>query len=44
LAYFDDAERDPMPLMFENISWEDIKKYFLEEQVRLFSLLFPKKD
>ncbi len=25
LTYYEDAETDPMPYMFENISWEDIK-------------------
>ena len=25
LAYFEDAEADPMPYMFEEISWEEIK-------------------
>lgn len=25
LVYFEDAESDPMPYMFEEISWEEIK-------------------
>lgn len=25
LTYFEDAESDPMPYMFSNISWEDVK-------------------
>lgn len=31
LAYFDDAENDPMPKMFDNISWATIKKSILIE-------------
>ena len=27
LTYFDDADHDPMPIMNENIRWEDIKKH-----------------
>lgn len=27
LTYFDDAEPEPMPVMKENISWEEIKEY-----------------
>lgn len=26
LSFFDDAENDPMPIMFENISWGDVKQ------------------
>ena len=26
LSYFEDAESDPMPVMFENVSWESIKQ------------------
>lgn len=26
LTYYDDAETDPMPLMFRNISWENVKR------------------
>lgn len=26
LTYFEDAESDPMPYMFEDVAWEDVKK------------------
>ena len=26
LTYFEDAESDPMPYMFEDVTWEDVKK------------------
>lgn len=32
LTYFDDAEDEEMPYMFENISWIEIKKTILEAQ------------
>lgn len=25
LTYFDDAEQDPMPVMFDNVEWESVK-------------------
>lgn len=31
LVYFEDAEPDPMPKIFFNASWPDIKKYFRKE-------------
>lgn len=31
LTYFEDAEHQPMPFMFENISWEDIKQTIVKE-------------
>lgn len=31
LAYFDDAEKDPMPDMFANQSWKQIKEYILSK-------------
>lgn len=31
LAYFDDAENEPMPDMFVNQSWEQIKEYILSK-------------
>lgn len=30
LAYFDDAEEEPMPYMFADITWEEIKKSILK--------------
>ena len=31
LTYFEDAEQDPMPYMFENVSWADMKAQILQE-------------
>lgn len=31
LVYFDDAENDPMPDMFVNQSWEQVKEYILSK-------------
>jgi hypothetical protein len=31
LTFFTDAEKDPMPNMLEDISWESVKQYFLYE-------------
>lgn len=28
LSYFEDAEPDPMPVMFEKVNWEDVKARF----------------
>lgn len=30
LTYFTDANREPMPIMIENVSWTEVKKYFQE--------------
>ena len=27
LSYFEDAEADPMPVMFDDVSWEDVKVF-----------------
>jgi len=35
LSYFDDAESEPLPKMFIDIDWQSLKKYFLEEQLKL---------
>ena len=35
LGYFEDAEKDEPPLMFEQIAWENIKSYFHKESERL---------
>lgn len=43
LGYFEDADRDPMPIMFEDISWIKIKEYFQKEQHRLFEYFFQDK-
>jgi hypothetical protein len=31
LTYFDDAENEPMPVLHFSATWEDMKKFFLEE-------------
>ncbi|WP_159071926.1 MULTISPECIES: nucleotidyl transferase AbiEii/AbiGii toxin family protein [Carboxydocella] len=35
LGYFDDAELEPMPRLFREVSWSEIKKYFLQRQKEL---------
>ena len=35
LVYFNDAKDDPMPRMIEKISWQEVKKFFEKEAVRL---------
>lgn len=35
LVYFEDAESDPMPRLFFQTSWEQIKKYFRAEVPRI---------
>jgi hypothetical protein len=35
LTYFDDAEPEPMPVMKENISWEEIKAYLQKNTLPL---------
>ena len=35
LAYFEDAEKDPMPDMLEPLSWGEVKRFFLAETSRL---------
>ncbi len=35
LNYFDDAENDPMPTLFFDATWEQIKKYFRSEVPRI---------
>jgi len=35
LAYFAEAENDPLPQMLEDVSWEQIKKFFEKEAVRI---------
>lgn len=34
MTYFEDAELQPMPKMFESINWEEIKKYICEQVER----------
>jgi hypothetical protein len=35
LAYFADAEKDPMPDMLVPLSWQTVKSYFLQEVLKL---------
>jgi len=35
LTYFEDAESDPMPKMFENVSWETVKEFISDSVVNL---------
>ncbi len=35
LSYFDDADTKEMPQMIKKISWEEVKKFFQKETVRL---------
>jgi hypothetical protein len=35
LTFFTDAEKDPMPNMLEEISWDSVKQFFLYEAPRL---------
>ena len=35
LSYFNDAENSDMPKMIEKISWQEVKKFFEKEAVRL---------
>ncbi len=36
LAYFDDAENEPMPKMIKKIDWEKIKKFITKKSVEQF--------
>ena len=38
LAYFDDAEQEELPRTFVHADWEDIKRFFVLEQSRLFGM------
>lgn len=42
LTYFDDAEKEEMPKMLKEVSWEKIKQFFTQESIRLFEEL-PEK-
>ena len=35
LTYFEDAETEPMPFMFENVNWEDVKARIRQEVAKL---------
>ena len=34
LTYFDDADKDPMPPLLFEVSWDGVKKFFREEAVK----------
>lgn len=40
LTYFEDAEASEMPKMLKKISWEEVKRFFEEEAVKLSQKLF----
>lgn len=40
LAYFDDADADPMPRMLQATDWEDVKRYVTAEAQRMGRGLF----
>lgn len=35
LVYFDDAEKDDMPKMLKKVSWEEVKKFFQDQVIKL---------
>ena len=35
LTYFDEAENEEMPKMIKPISWDEVKKFFIAESMRL---------
>ena len=35
LSYFEDAEADELPQMLAPISWDEVKKFFVSESMRL---------
>jgi hypothetical protein len=41
LAYFEDAEREPMPDMLVPFDWEEAKRFFTTEATRLLSADVP---
>ncbi|MCL6478652.1 MAG: nucleotidyl transferase AbiEii/AbiGii toxin family protein [Peptococcaceae bacterium] len=40
LAYFEDAEREPAPVMLRPVDWNIVKKYFLQQQKELLKTAF----
>ncbi len=43
LRYFTDAEKEAMPKMFREVSWEEIKEHFLQRQKMLATELIKAK-
>jgi hypothetical protein len=35
LTYFEDADKDPPPDLLVELSWEEVKRFFVEEVPRL---------
>jgi hypothetical protein len=35
LNYFDDAENTEMPCMISQVSWTEVKKFFIAESIRM---------
>jgi len=40
LCYFEEADKQPMPKMFENVVWADVKKFFIKEVKNLKKDIF----
>jgi len=38
LTYFNDAEEEPMPKMLENVSWKEIKGFFVSEAKKIVEI------
>jgi len=39
LSYFEDADKDEMPRMIENVDWQEVKNFFKEETKRISKIL-----
>ena len=44
LNYFDVADKEQLPKLFVNAEWAGIKRFFIEEQMRLFDELKARFD
>ena len=40
LCYFEEADKQPMLKMFENVLWTDVKKFFIKEVKNLKKDIF----
>lgn len=43
LLYFEDAEREPMPVMLTHIDWNEVKRFFVSRQAELLHLIQNKQ-
>lgn len=43
LSYFEDADKDEMPQMIKKVSWEGIKKYFIQETRKITKKFIERK-